>query len=155
MLQTLVINYWHGTYSYVTLHLIIIAHVVEYTILMVPLVLLMKRSGKWGFLTVPALWVFFEYLRSSGILGYPWGILGTSQYRFLQLIQIASITGVWGGEFHRVSRQRRYRVVLGSPRVSLDVVFKQEFRRRTANSEASNLAVDDGSRKGSYHGTLD
>ncbi len=94
--QALIINYWHGTYNYVTLHMITIAFVVEFTLFMVPFVLALRLSGKWGFLVAPALWTFFEFLRSSGILGYPWGLTGASQYDFLPLIQIASITGVWG-----------------------------------------------------------
>jgi apolipoprotein N-acyltransferase len=95
-LQALIINFWHGTYDYVTLHLITIAFVVEYLLFMVVLVWLIRMSGKWGFLVVPAAWTLFDYLRSSGILGYPWGLIGTTQYSFLPLIQIASLTGVWG-----------------------------------------------------------
>jgi apolipoprotein N-acyltransferase len=94
--QALIINYWHGTYNYVTLHMITIAFVVEYVLFMVPFVAVIKLSGKWGFLMAPALWTTFDYLRSSGILGYPWALAGTSQYSFYPLIQIASITGVWG-----------------------------------------------------------
>jgi len=98
-LQALIINYWHGTYDYVSLHLITIAFVVEFLLFMIPLVLLIKLSGKWGFLIIPAAWVVFDYVRSIGILGYPWGIIGTTQFRFLPMIQIASITGVWGVNF--------------------------------------------------------
>ena len=98
-LQALILNYWHGTYDYVTLHMITIGFVVEYALLMIPLVLLIRASGKWGFLVVPLAWAFFDYLRSSGVLGYPWGLIGTTQYRFLPLIQIASVTGVWGINF--------------------------------------------------------
>lgn len=98
-MQALIINYWHGTYDYVSLHLITIAFVVEFLLFMIPLVLLIKLSGRWGFLIVPAAWVVFDYVRSIGILGYPWGIIGTTQFQFLPIIQIASITGVWGVNF--------------------------------------------------------
>ena len=98
-LQAMIINYWLGTYNYVTLHLTTIAFVVEFIPFMIVLVLLIKRSGKWGFLTIPAGWVAFDYIRSIGILGYPWGILGTTQFRFLPLIQIASLGGVWAVDF--------------------------------------------------------
>jgi apolipoprotein N-acyltransferase len=98
-IQALLINYWHGTYNYVTLHMITIAFVVEYLLFMIPFVVIIKVSGKWGFLTAPAAWTLFDYARSSGILAYPWGLIGTSQYQFLPLIQIASITGVWGVGF--------------------------------------------------------
>ena len=98
-LQALIVNYWHGTYDYVSLHLITITFVVEYLLFMTLLVWLIKISGKWGFLVVSGAWVFFDYLRSIGVMGYPWGIIGTTQFRFLPLIQIASITGVWGVDF--------------------------------------------------------
>jgi apolipoprotein N-acyltransferase len=98
-LQSLIINYWLGTYNYVTLHLITIALTVEFLLFMTVLVPLIRLSGRWGFLLVPAAWVAFDYLRSIGILGYPWGVLGTTQYRFLPLIQTASIGGVWLVDF--------------------------------------------------------
>jgi apolipoprotein N-acyltransferase len=98
-LQALIINYWLGTYNYVTLHLITIAFVVEFLVFMIVLVFLIKLSGKRGFLVVPVAWVAFDYVRSIGILGYPWGILGTTQFRFLPLIQIASIGGAWAVDF--------------------------------------------------------
>jgi apolipoprotein N-acyltransferase len=98
-LQTLIVNYWHGTYDYVSLHLITIAFVAEYLLFMIALVFLIRASGRWGFLVVPAVWVFFDYIRSIGVLGYPWGIIGTTQYRLLPLIQISSLTGVWGVDF--------------------------------------------------------
>lgn len=49
--------------------------------------------------TVPFLWVTAEYLRTYTILEYPWALLGYSQYRFLPLIQIADITGIYGISF--------------------------------------------------------
>jgi apolipoprotein N-acyltransferase len=98
-LQALVVNYWHGTYDYVSLHLVTITFVVEYLLFMMFLVWLIKMSGKWGFLTAAGAWLVFDYIRSVGVLGYPWGLIGTTQYRFIPLIQVASITGVWGVNF--------------------------------------------------------
>ncbi|MCL2762984.1 MAG: apolipoprotein N-acyltransferase [Treponema sp.] len=42
------------------------------------------------------IWLAYEYLCTLGFLGYPYGITGYSQWRMIPLIQIASITGVWG-----------------------------------------------------------
>lgn len=51
-------------------------------------------------LAAPVLWVSMEYARShAGFLGLPWALLGHSQYLNLPLIQIASITGVYGISF--------------------------------------------------------
>jgi apolipoprotein N-acyltransferase len=49
------------------------------------------------FITAPVLWISFEYLRANaGFLALPWALLGHSQYLNIPLIQIASITGVYG-----------------------------------------------------------
>ena len=50
----------------------------------------------WG---APALWVTLELLRTHLFTGFPWALLGYSQYRALPLIQIADITGVYGVSF--------------------------------------------------------
>ena len=42
------------------------------------------------------IWLSYEYLRTLGFLGYPYGITAYSQWRMIPLIQSASITGVWG-----------------------------------------------------------
>ncbi|MCE5195005.1 MAG: apolipoprotein N-acyltransferase [Nitrospiraceae bacterium] len=47
----------------------------------------------------PVFWVSLEYLRTYAITGFPWSIIGYSQYRFLEVIQIADITGVYGISF--------------------------------------------------------
>jgi len=48
---------------------------------------------------IPAGWVILEYLRSHLFTGFPWALLGYSQYLNLPVIQIADITGVWGVSF--------------------------------------------------------
>lgn len=98
-LQTLLLNYWHGTYSYISLAFSVIISTVLFSAVMVPFVLVVRKSGKWGFLALAAFWVTFEYARTLGYTGYPWGLLGVSQYAFLPVIQIADLTGVWGVSF--------------------------------------------------------
>lgn len=44
----------------------------------------------------PIFWVGFEFLRSFLFTGFPWELLGYSQYRRLHLIQISDIFGVYG-----------------------------------------------------------
>ncbi|MGE5258360.1 MAG: apolipoprotein N-acyltransferase [Hyphomicrobiales bacterium] len=44
----------------------------------------------------PVLWVGSEYLRSFLFTGFPWELLGYSQYRQLHLIQLSDIVGVYG-----------------------------------------------------------
>lgn len=48
---------------------------------------------------IASTWVLLEYLRSNLFTGFPWNLLGYSQYLNLPVIQIADITGVWGISF--------------------------------------------------------
>src|SRR5207247_5515523 len=50
----------------------------------------------WG---APALWVVLELARTYLFSGFPWALLGYSQYDQLPVIQIADITGVYGVSF--------------------------------------------------------
>ncbi len=47
----------------------------------------------------PSLWVALEFLRSYVFTGFPWSSIGYSQYKFLSIIQIADITGIYGVSF--------------------------------------------------------
>ncbi len=46
-----------------------------------------------------ASWVALEMLQARLLSGFPWNLLGISQYRLFPLTQIASITGVYGVSF--------------------------------------------------------
>ncbi|MCX5699256.1 MAG: apolipoprotein N-acyltransferase [Candidatus Omnitrophica bacterium] len=48
---------------------------------------------------LPASWVLLEYSRSYLFTGFPWALIGLSQYKNLPIIQIADITGAWGVSF--------------------------------------------------------
>jgi apolipoprotein N-acyltransferase len=54
-------------------------------------------------LTVPALWVTLEWFRAHLLTGFPWALLGYSQYQVLGLIQISDLTGVYGVSFFLVT----------------------------------------------------
>jgi apolipoprotein N-acyltransferase len=57
-----------------------------------------KRAGA-AFIAAPFLWVSLEYILTHLLTGFPWGILGLSQFQNLSLIQIAAISGVYGVSF--------------------------------------------------------
>lgn len=44
-------------------------------------------------------YVIYEFIKSSGFLGYPWGTVSSSMYNFPLLMQLASITGTYGVTF--------------------------------------------------------
>ncbi|OGF50262.1 MAG: apolipoprotein N-acyltransferase [Candidatus Firestonebacteria bacterium GWA2_43_8] len=52
-----------------------------------------------GVLYAPFIWVGIELLRTYFMSGFPWALLGYSQFKFLPLIQISDITGVFGVSF--------------------------------------------------------
>ena len=61
-------------------------------------------TGSWAqrnlwSLAGAAAWVAFEIFRAHFLGGFPWNLLGTSQYQLTPLIQIAAISGVYGVSF--------------------------------------------------------
>ncbi len=51
------------------------------------------------FIAAPALWTALELARTYVFSGFPWSLLGYSQYTVLPVIQVADITGVYGVSF--------------------------------------------------------
>ncbi len=60
------------------------------------------KKSEYGWLLFPFAWIVFEWARSSGFSAYPWCLTGSALYRYLPLIQIASLTGIWGISFFTV-----------------------------------------------------
>ena len=56
------------------------------------------RTGYRPFILAAA-WAFYEYLKSIGFLGNPWGLVAYPGGDFLPLIQFIDITGIWGLSF--------------------------------------------------------
>ncbi len=54
---------------------------------------------RYGLFAVPCLWVTLELIRTYVLSGLPWGLLGYSQYRQIEMIQIADHMGVYGVSF--------------------------------------------------------
>ncbi|NOT24166.1 MAG: apolipoprotein N-acyltransferase [Nitrospiraceae bacterium] len=54
---------------------------------------------RYGLFAVPCLWVTLELIRTYALSGMPWGLLGYSQYRQIEMIQIADHMGVYGVSF--------------------------------------------------------
>ncbi len=62
-------------------------------------IILPFQNRRVAALAVPATWVSLEYLRSILFTGFPWCLMGYSQYSNLTLIQISDIFGVYGISF--------------------------------------------------------
>ncbi|THJ10808.1 MAG: apolipoprotein N-acyltransferase [Nitrospira sp. CG24C] len=54
---------------------------------------------RYGYFVFPCLWVTLELIRTYALSGMPWGLLGYSQYRQIEIIQIADHMGVYGVSF--------------------------------------------------------
>ena len=51
-------------------------------------------------LMTPLIWVSLEYIRTFLFTGFPWELIGYTQYRTLPMIQIADLFGVYGVSFY-------------------------------------------------------
>ncbi len=96
VIQTMLANFWLGTFSLISLQFVTIVYLLLYGLFMIAATAFLKRFSRYGLFFLPLLWVLFDYLRSLGFAGYPWAMLGVSQYQNIPLIQISSLTGVWG-----------------------------------------------------------
>ncbi|HTA94854.1 MAG TPA: haloacid dehalogenase-like hydrolase, partial [Verrucomicrobiae bacterium] len=56
------------------------------------------RRNLWSLLGAAA-WVALEMIRARIFGGFPWNFIGVSQFKLVPLIQIASVTGVYGISF--------------------------------------------------------
>lgn len=89
-------NFWLATFHPLA---IFIVPMIYFTYLMLTfpfLRLSVWLFPKYGYLVQVLVWISYEFLRTKGFLGYSYGIMGYSQYLYLPIIQIASLTGVWG-----------------------------------------------------------
>lgn len=58
-----------------------------------------NNQPKLLFVAAPLIWTALELARTYVFSGFPWSLLGYSQYSVLTVIQIADITGVYGVSF--------------------------------------------------------
>jgi apolipoprotein N-acyltransferase len=57
------------------------------------------RGAPFAALLTASVWVALEFVRAKLLTGFPWCLLGYSQYRYLDLIQISTLFGVYGVSF--------------------------------------------------------
>ena len=58
-----------------------------------------RRGPGQALLAAPPLWIAGEWLRGWLMGGFPWGLIGYSQYSVLPVIQVAELAGVYGVSF--------------------------------------------------------
>jgi apolipoprotein N-acyltransferase len=97
-LSTLLANYWlmfFGEFSLWTLGGVILGYI-GYNALFAPYLSRFLRERNWyrPFLFAAA-WTAYEYFKSIGYLGYPWGLSAYPTASVLPLIQVVDIAGIW------------------------------------------------------------
>jgi apolipoprotein N-acyltransferase len=65
-----------------------------------------------AFALAPLIWIGCEFAMTHALTGFPWGILGTSQFKNLYLLQTASLAGVYGISFLLLSLQSAFVLAL-------------------------------------------
>ena len=58
-----------------------------------------RRSPAFRILYFALIYTLYEWVKSSGFLGYPWGTVSSAMFRWPLLMQTASITGTYGITF--------------------------------------------------------
>lgn len=89
-------NYWLANFHPLALFIVPSIYAAYFLVLFPVLKFASAVGGRWGYLLQLAVWLAYEYLRTKGFLGYPYGIMGYSQYSVPLLVRFASLTGVWG-----------------------------------------------------------
>ena len=89
-------NYWLATFHPLAIIIVPVVYM-GYLVVLFPLLKLADYLfPRYGYLVQVLLWVGYELVKSLGFLGYSYGTLGYTQYRWVDFIQIAGVTGVWG-----------------------------------------------------------
>ncbi|RKX91040.1 MAG: apolipoprotein N-acyltransferase [Spirochaetes bacterium] len=94
-----IFNYWLSTFHPLAIVIVPIIYLVYFLILFPVLKLADKLFPRNGYLVQIFLWISYEYLRTKGFLGYPYGNIGYALSFWTPFIQSASFLGSWGISF--------------------------------------------------------
>ena len=94
-----IFNYWLSTFHPLAIIIVPIIYAVYFMILFPFLKLADKLFPRNGYLVQIFLWISYEYLRTKGFLGYPYGNIGYALSFWLPFIQSSSFLGSWGISF--------------------------------------------------------
>jgi len=89
-------NFWLSTFHPLAIFIVPTIYAVYFLVVFPLLKLADSLYPRYGYLLQILVWLGYEFLRTKGFLGYPYGNIGYSQYLFVPFIQISAITGFWG-----------------------------------------------------------
>ncbi len=92
-------NYWLATFQPLAIIIVPIIYAVYFLFLFPLLKLADTLFPKYGYLLQVFLWISYEYIRTKGFVGYPYGNIGYSMFLFVPFIQSAAVFGSWGISF--------------------------------------------------------
>ncbi len=136
--------------------LLLCAYLALYLALFAAAVVRLKpRYPSLVFVAAPALWTALELARTYVFSGFPWSLLGYSQYRALPVIQISDITGVYGVSFLIVlvnvslsefilDRRRYAGIIVSSIMLVLVLAYGYHQLRAPMSPESLSIAVVQG-----------
>jgi apolipoprotein N-acyltransferase len=89
-------NYWLVSFHPLAIFLVPGIYTFYYFVLFIGLKIVSDAFQDKALFPFLLVWMAYAYLRTNFFLGYPYGILGYTQWAYTPLIQIADLTGVWG-----------------------------------------------------------
>ncbi len=89
-------NYWLRNFHPLAIFIVTIIKGGEMAMLFPCLKMADSWCRKWSWLAQAFIWTAYAYLSQSWFAGYPYGSIAYAIWNFLPLVQIASITGIWG-----------------------------------------------------------
>jgi apolipoprotein N-acyltransferase len=100
--STVLTNYWlvfFGDFSVWTLGGTTVGYILYNAMLAPFLTAFARRPAAYRPFLLAAAWTVYELAKSSGFLGYPWGLIAYPPNTIPLLTQIVDITGIWGLSF--------------------------------------------------------
>ncbi len=101
-LSTVLVYFWllfFQDFSVWTLSGVTAAHILYFIFLSPFIYTAGKLPSRIRPFVAAGIWISYEYLKSTGYLALPWGLLAHTSGTFLSLIQVSDITGQWGVSF--------------------------------------------------------
>ena len=95
-LSYFIFNFWLIKFHPLAIFIVPVIYAFYFLILFPILKFAGSVSHNYGYIIQAIVWICYEFVKTTGFLGYPYGILGYSQYLFSPLARIAAVAGVWG-----------------------------------------------------------
>jgi apolipoprotein N-acyltransferase len=89
-------NFWLALFNPIALSVVLFFRILYYVALFLLLRLSRSLCGRGAFLVQTALWTTYEFISANGFIAYSYGIFGYSQFLVTPILQVASLTSVWG-----------------------------------------------------------